>query len=119
MSEAYQDHLDFFRNKVPGASKAFAWTALWRWTDTTQYLDEVRLFVTPEVLRLVSFNDNPLQGTWRLEHRKILHVEINVHGPHTYTNWVKLQNVPGTSTWIGIKDPDDHGWTVILSELKS
>ena len=65
----------------------------------------------------VSFNGGSLHGHFELLEDQYLRVGLNVHGlGGGGLKSVVFQNVPGTQTWLGVKDVD-HSWTVVLSEL--
>lgn len=111
---------DFLMNGGANEYKAFAWTALWRWEDpSVEYLDEIVLMWNHERRPRVIFNGGTQHGHWEYLDMKYLRVMMNVHGlegaARQGLKYVVFQKIPGTRTWIGVKD-QDHGWTVILSE---
>ena len=118
-SPTHEHMVQFLVNGTPGSFKSFAWTALWRWEDTSHYLDEIALVWTATRARKVVFNGGTQHGHWEYLDMKYLRVMMNVHGEageqREGLKFVVFQKVPGTTTWIGIKDVD-HSWTVILSE---
>ena len=114
----YQRMMEWWQDPAPGTCRKMAWTALWRWVDTTHHLDEVTFACAQDGHRIVSFNGNGWHGSWRMVHGMYLHVTLNCRYPVAEgVKWVTFQNVPGTATWIGIKDSQVLGWNVILTNI--
>ena len=87
-----------------------------RYNDTWHPLDEAALRWTTSSEHVVTCNHGPQHGHWVLYVGRFLRVQLNVGGDTTLLKWVLFQNVPGSLTWLGIKD-EDHGWTVVMSVL--
>ena len=63
----YKADTAWFLSPSPKTSRNFAWTPMWRWADTTQYLDEVTLACDSQGNKVVSFNGNGWHGRWFLD----------------------------------------------------
>ena len=110
--------LSWLKDPPTNSSMAFAWIAIWRWMQTTQYLDEIVLLKEPNGNQRCTFNRNTPHGSWNMVGGTHLRIECTFQDPGERCKWCILQNVPGTGTWIGVKDEDDLQWTIIMSEYR-
>ena len=108
-------YLRAFQEPTPGMKINFAWIPIWRWAEAReQMLDEVTLGTRSNHQSFVRFNGGREHGSWRFEQNKFLRVDLSVRGEDP-TKFVIFQLIPGTLTWIGVKDLDELSWTVIMA----
>ena len=118
MHPMYVELKDWLMSPPLGATKSFSWVPMWRWLATDQILDEVMLAKDLDGRQRVTFNRNQRHGSWNMISSTHLRVECSHLGPGHRTKWCIFQSVPGTGTWIGIKDEHDLQWSIVLSELR-
>jgi hypothetical protein len=118
MHPMYLEVKDWLMSPPLGATKSFSWMPMWRWLATDQILDEVMLTKDLDGQQRVTFNRSQRHGSWNMISSTHLRVECSHLGPGHKTKWCVFQSVPGTGTWIGMKDERDLQWSIILSELR-
>ena len=118
MHPMYVELKDWLMSPPLGATKSFSWVPMWRWLATDQILDEVMLTKDLDGQQRVTFNRSQRHGSWNMISSTHLRVECSHLGPGHKTKWCVFQSVPGTGTWIGMKDEHDLQWSIVLSELR-
>ena len=66
-TQEYKEMMAWFLEGAKGTSRSFAWTAMWRWVETSHYLDEVTLAIDSQGNKVVSFNGGGWHGKWFLD----------------------------------------------------
>ena len=96
--------------------RIFSSLTIGRWTENTHAHDETALGIDWDNCRYVKFNRGRKHGSWQLRGLELV-VYFSLTPGSAPMEYVICNQVPGTQTWISVKDPEQPYWTMVWSPL--